>query len=103
MQRAWRKKGEDVVVHLIRTASIAIRCISLSSYFSTKERNISYGANTNPKPFHDMRSRLFRLASLRSSSIASLWILPAPCQTKKSIDLICHVITWDWYNVLLRF
>jgi hypothetical protein len=25
----------------------------------------------------------------------------APCQTKKTIDFICHVMGEDWYNILL--
>jgi hypothetical protein len=52
---------------------------------------------TNPKSFHDMRSRLFPPGCVALVIHSPLWIPPAPCQSKKSIDPICHVMTWDWY------
>jgi hypothetical protein len=40
----------------------------------------------------------FRLPALCSSSMAPPWIPSTPCQSKKSIDLIWHVMPWDWYK-----
>jgi hypothetical protein len=52
-----------------------------------------------------MTSRLFQGGAEPPAGVAlvinsPLLTPPAPCRWKKSINVIRHLMTWDWYNVL---
>src|SRR5215217_2976997 len=61
--------------------------------------HIAFAMRLIPIPTHNraMKSRLFPPGCVALVVNSQLFTPPAPCQTKKSIDFIRHVMDWDWY------